>query len=268
MSRPTPPPTGYSGSNTPPLPPAMAEIQNAPVYQPPPFSDFNRKLPPLSIPGHSSPRSDYHSSPTPGTALPSIHSSTVQGPPAHVPRSQPRSYTSQAAPLDKLLSPHPFTPPRSDSSYSPSHSPPRSSVDARDSGRRGHERYPSESANSIHHDLYTPEAARPNHHERYPSDPVRSILTTRDPSTYGSPIEPHRPTYSGITSPASAYPPTFAPSSHYRPVPPPPNVAPPPSSSSSYASAPYADPQAAPPPRSIVPATVAPQRSLLGDKYG
>jgi hypothetical protein len=261
MSRPTPPPTGYSGSSTPPIRPAMAEIQSAPVYQPLPFSDFNRKLPPLSIPGHSSPRSDYHSSPTPGTALPSIHSSTGPGPPAHVPRSQPRSYTSQAAPLDKLLSPHPFTPPRSDSNYSPSHSPPRSSVDTRDTARR-HERYPSESAHSIHHDRYTPDVARTNHHERYPSDPVRSIH--RD-QPYASPVEPHRPSYSSISSPASSYTPTFAHSSHYRPVPPPPNVAPPPTSS--YSAAAYADSQQAPPPRSLVPATVASPHTL-GDKYG
>src|ERR1700742_610325 len=161
MSRPHPA-QGYSNSYSPS--PVMAETQSAPNYQPPPFLDYNNRrlpqpiqLPPLSIPGQASPRSDYHPSPPPGQALPSIHSSAGQAPPPPPPRSQPRSYTGQAAPLDKLLSPHPYTPPRSDSAYSPSHSPPRSSVDPRESARRGHERYPSESA-------------RPVHHERYPSE--------------------------------------------------------------------------------------------------
>src|ERR1700749_590027 len=127
MSRPHPA-QGYSNSYSPS--PVMAETQSAPNYQPPQFLDYNNRrlpqpiqLPPLSIPGQASPRSDYHPSLPPGQTLPSIHSSTGQAPP-----------------LDKLLSPHPYTPPRSDSTYSPSHSPPRSSVDLRDSARRGHER--------------------------------------------------------------------------------------------------------------------------------
>jgi len=253
MSRPHPPGQGFPSSRS--STPVMAETQSAPVYQTPPFLDYNNRrlpqpiqLPPLSIPGQASPRPEYHASPPPAQALPSIHSST-QAPPPPVPRSQPRSYTSQAAPLDKLLSPHPYTPPRSDSAYSPSHSPPRSATDQREAVRRGHERYPSE-------------PIRPIHHERYPSESSRSV---HQEGPYSSPIEPIRPTYSNIHSPASAYAPSYPQTSHYRQiVPPPTSVAPPPPPpTAAYASPAYSEPASVQPPhRSLIPAIPPPPQVL------
>jgi hypothetical protein len=157
----------------------MAETQSYPL--PPPLDFTSRRLPqpvqlpPLAIPPHGSPRSDYQRSPPLSQSLPSIHS--VQAPP---PRSQPRSYSGPAAPLDKLLSPHPYTPPRSDSGYSPHNSPPRPNVEVRPPPRK--------------YDKYDD----PRSHHEYPA-----------------PMEPHRSSYSSIPSPISSYPSSYS-QSHYR----------------------------------------------------
>src|SRR5437764_630684 len=89
----------------------MANMQS---YPPPPVLDFTSRR----LPQHRSPRSDYQRSP--------LSSQLVQAAPL-LPRSQPPSY--QAAPPDKLLSPHPHMPPSSDSRYSPRNSPSRRNVE-------------------------------------------------------------------------------------------------------------------------------------------
>jgi hypothetical protein len=197
----------------------MAETQS---YPPPPVLDFTSRrlpqpvqLPPLAIPPHGSPRSDYQRSPPLSQSLPSIHS--VQAPPPP-PRSQPRSYSGPAAPLDKLLSPHPYTPPRSDSGYSPHNSPPRPNVEVRPPPRKPYEKY----------DKY--EDARSHHHEPYPA-----------------PVEPHRSSYGSIPSPISSYPPSYSQTSHYR------SSGPPAASAAPLAQQPYIVSYSEPPPPRIAP---------------
>ncbi|KAF2085294.1 hypothetical protein K490DRAFT_47109 [Saccharata proteae CBS 121410] len=98
----------------------MTETQNLPSFPPPSFlrQPFDRRLPqpvqlpPLSIPPSAPVRPDYPFSSPASRPLPSIQ---TQAPV----RPQPRSHLGSAAPVEKLLSSNPYTPPRSDSTYSP-----------------------------------------------------------------------------------------------------------------------------------------------------
>jgi len=133
MPRSPPPPPPYA-QQQPKSTLAMTETQSAP-FPPPPMRDsefaYRRlpqpvQLPPLTIPPPV--RHDFQYGP-PIQSLPSIQSASAF-------QSQPqRSYPARAAPLDKLLSPHPFTPPQSDPAYSPQYesrrSPPRSAIESR-----------------------------------------------------------------------------------------------------------------------------------------
>ncbi|KAF1808613.1 hypothetical protein P152DRAFT_214840 [Eremomyces bilateralis CBS 781.70] len=157
MSKPPSLPPIHAQHTTSPMP-TMTETQSAPQFPPPAFLDYSQRrlpqpiqLPPLTIPPPPPSRSDFQYSPT-VQHLPSIHSrppppppslsgqvpSPIPGPPHHTAPARyhhPRSHSGSAAPLEKLLSPHPFTPPRSDPAYSPQYepkrSPPRSAVDTR-----------------------------------------------------------------------------------------------------------------------------------------
>lgn len=159
----------------------MAETLTAPAV-PPSFLDFGHRrlpqpiqLPPLSIP-ECSPRPEYRSAPPQTQLLPVINSTN-----ATASRPQPRVYPGPAAPLDKLLSPQPYTPPRSENVYS---SPPRSAVDAQSHSRRSSQKYALE-------------------------EPLRPVQLEQP---YVSPIEPYRQSSSSAALPSpTSYGPSYAP---------------------------------------------------------
>ncbi|KAF1986683.1 hypothetical protein K402DRAFT_421138 [Aulographum hederae CBS 113979] len=118
----------------------MTETQNAPSFPPPSFLDYSLRrlpqpvqLPPLTIPPPARHHEQQQYGP-PRQPLPSIHSAPLSN------EQHARPFSGRAAPLENLLSPHPFTPPRSDPAYSPQYdsrrSPPRSAVEARMPPRR------------------------------------------------------------------------------------------------------------------------------------
>lgn len=107
---------------------AMTETQNLPHFPPPPYlGDPYRRLPqPVQLPPLAVPRDpvrpDFPPFFSPSQrSLPSIHSlPTTASAPAQSRPEQHRSQSRSAAPVDKLLSSNPYTPPRSDPPYSPS----------------------------------------------------------------------------------------------------------------------------------------------------
>jgi hypothetical protein len=246
MSRPPAPPPTYPHYPTAPASstssPAMTETQTLPHFPPPQYLDYSTPtsrrlpqpihLPPLTIPQNTAHRPDYPHGPGQNHPLPSI-----QAQPGPGPRPTHRSYSGGGAPLEKLLSPHPFTPPRSDAAYSP-RSPPRSALDARPPHPP-----PSRSVNEKYY-----EDQRHHHESQYQSQ---------------SPVDPHRQTYSTLPSPAPSYAPSFASSNaSYRQggVPPPPANLPP-----SYTSN-YSEPGPIPPPPRITPSAPAPQQAPPPDR--
>ncbi|RDI79356.1 hypothetical protein Vi05172_g10558 [Venturia inaequalis] len=217
----------------------MTETQTLPHF-PPQYHDYSTptsrrlpqpiQLPPLTIPQVTAHRPEYHHGPGQNQPLPSIQGQSGSGSrPLH------RSYSGSGggAPIEKLLSPHPFTPPRSDAAYSP-RSPPRSAIDTRPP--------PPPPNRSVNEKYY--EDQRHHHESQYQSS---------------SPVEPHRPSYSTLPSPALSYAPSFGSSNaSYRQggVPPPPSNLP-----HSYTSG-YSEP----PPR-IPPSGPAPEHSVAQHPY-
>ncbi|KAF2875235.1 velvet factor-domain-containing protein [Massariosphaeria phaeospora] len=146
----------------------MTETQKLPAFSPPGFLHYpHRRLPqpvqlkPLEIPPDGVPqRSDYPFR-SPINQLPSIQPGpSLRHEQPHQPSSLPR-----AAPVDKLLHSHPYTPPRSDPPYSPQqYGPsisPRSEFDCRQMPRRlTEQRYQYEEPRPVHH---------PHHEQPYAS---------------------------------------------------------------------------------------------------
>jgi hypothetical protein len=167
----------------------MTETQKAPVFSAP-FHPYPHRrlpqptsLPPLEIPldpAVQQPRSDYTFR-SPVNQLPSIHA----GPPP--PRQQQQHHQPPSlrgsAPVDKLLHPIAYTPPRSDNPYSPQqYGPsisPRSEFDSRGPRRLMEQRYPYEDSRPVH----------PSHHEQ-----SYASLT--------SPVEQHPKSYAPLPSPS------------------------------------------------------------------
>jgi hypothetical protein len=188
----------------------MAETLTAPSV-PPSFFDFGHRrlpqpiqLPPLSIP-ESSPRPEHRSAPPQTQLLPAINSAT-----ATASRPQPRAYPGPAASLDKLLSPQPYTPPRSENVYS---SPPRSAVEAQSHSRRSSQKYAWE------------EPSRPVQLEQpyvSPIEPYRqSSGALPSPTSYGPGYAPARPVYGQPTVPPSLPGPASFATPYAEPLPPP-----------------------------------------------
>lgn len=187
--------------------PAMTETQKLPVFSPPNYSHFPHRrlpqpvpLPPLEIPVDAVPQRTEYPFRSPVNQLPSIY----PGPPRHHQPHQPHQQQHQqyqhhqshqnqppshprAAPVEKLLHPNPYTPPRSDPPYSPQqYGPPispRSEYDSRGPRRLTEQRYPYE--DSRHY---------PQHHEQ----PYASLA---------SPVEQQKP-YAPLPSPN--YTPSYA----------------------------------------------------------
>ncbi|KAF2277704.1 uncharacterized protein EI97DRAFT_362405, partial [Westerdykella ornata] len=193
---PPPLPPLHHPSNAARSAPDMTETQKLPVFSPPNFSQPypNRRLPqparlpPLEIPPDAvqpPPRSDYpfHS---PVNQLPSIHPG--------LPRQHSQSHpVPRAAPVEKLLHPAQYTPPRSEQSYSPQHYgppiSPRSEYDSRAPRRLNEQRYAYEENRPAH----------PTHHEQ-------------SYATLASPVEPsQQKPYAPYSSPS--YTPSYASSS-------------------------------------------------------
>jgi hypothetical protein len=176
----------------------MTETQKLPVFSPPNFLHYpHRRLPqpvplaPLEIPPDAvPPRSDYPFR-SPVNQLPSIHAGP---PPRHQHQHHPPSTLPRGAPVDKLLHPNPYTPPRSDPPYSPQqYGPsisPRSEVDSRGPRRLTEQRYPYEESRPIHH-----------HHEQ----PYSSLTSPVEPSqqrAYGPlPSPSYTPSYASSSTP-------------------------------------------------------------------
>ncbi|KAF2426571.1 hypothetical protein EJ08DRAFT_369620 [Tothia fuscella] len=249
----SPPPLTYPSYTAPSAASSgpMAETQNFP---PPPYLDYSHtrrlpqpiQLPPLTIPQNAS-RPEMQQQP----ALPAIQTVPV-GPPRH---QQSRSYSG--APLEKILSPHPYTPPRSDAAYSP-RSPPRSAVDTRPP--------PFPPARSINpNPTYDEQRNQEQRFQEYRAPEQRTQERQpehrhhRSEGSYSSPVEPQRYTYSNLPSPAPSYvPPYHSGNSQYRQgIPPPPAGV-----VSSYTSSPYTEQAPAPqPPRvATVPGPQVPQQ--------
>ncbi|TID14757.1 velvet factor-domain-containing protein [Venturia nashicola] len=223
----------------------MTETQTLPHFPPPQYHDYSTppsrrlpqpiQLPPLTIPQVTAHRTEYNHGSGQNQPLPSIQPQSGPGP-----RALHRSYSGSGggAPLEKLLSPHPFTPPRSDAAYSP-RSPPRSAIDTRPPPP-----LPNRSVNEKYY-----EDQRHHHESQYQSS---------------SPVEPHRQSYSTLPSPAPSYAPSFASSNaSYRQagVPPPPSTLP-----HSYTSG-YSEPGPIPPPPRIPPSGPAPQHAVAHHQH-
>lgn len=180
-----PPPFRSSADST-----MTTETQKPPAFSPPSFHNYHdRRLPPLNIPAPvppSRPDFPFHS---PVNHLPSIQ----PGPPRHDPH-HPASLPRHAAPVDKLLQPSSYTPPRSDPPYSPQqYGPsisPRTEYDSRGSRRLIEQRLPYEDIRNTHHP--------PPHHEQ--------------PYALTSPVEPPQQR-SYVPLPSPGYTPSYASSS-------------------------------------------------------
>ncbi|KAF2448937.1 hypothetical protein P171DRAFT_428920 [Karstenula rhodostoma CBS 690.94] len=168
------------------------ETQKPPAFSPPSFLDYpqSRRLPPLNIPTAvppSRPDFPFHS---PVNHLPSI----LPGPPRHDLPHHPPSLPRHPAPVDKLLQPSSYTPPRPDPPYSPQQYglsiSPRTTYDSRGPRRLTDQRHPFEDTRSTHHP--------PPHHEQ--------------PYVLTSPVEPSQQrSYAPLPSPG--YTPSYASSS-------------------------------------------------------
>ncbi|OAG04552.1 uncharacterized protein CC84DRAFT_1147235 [Paraphaeosphaeria sporulosa] len=121
------------------------ETQKPPAFSPPSFLDYpqSRRLPPLNIPAAvppSRPDFPFHS---PVNHLPSIQ----PGPPRHDLPHHPASLPRHPAPVDKLLQPSSYTPPRPDPTYSPQQYgmsiSPRTAYDSRGPRSLTDQRHPS-----------------------------------------------------------------------------------------------------------------------------
>lgn len=196
---PLPPPPPLHPPNTARSAPDMTETQKLPVFSPPGFLHYNRRLPqpvhlpPLEIPPEQPPRSDYHFR-SPINQLPSIQ----PGPPLRHQQYQPSSLPRPAAPVDKLLHSNPYTPPRSDPPYSPQqYGPsisPRSEFDSRQGLRRlTEQRYPYEEARPTH----------PSHHHH--EQPYVSLASPVEPSQQQ---QQQQKAYAPLPSPS--YTPSYA----------------------------------------------------------
>ncbi|EON68377.1 hypothetical protein W97_07635 [Coniosporium apollinis CBS 100218] len=189
MSRPSTQPTREPSSTAALPPPAMTETQKLPNF-PLPLDSYRRvpqpiHLPPLSIPSTSA-RHDYYHESLARHSLPPIQSGY---PPRGPPRLPP---TSAAVPAEKLVTSHPYTPPRSDPPYSPQYYgpplSPRSEYESRLHQSRLAERY-----------------------DRYPTDDSRSM--SQDSSFVSSADSTQRGQYAPLPSPSytSGYPPSNVP---------------------------------------------------------
>lgn len=233
--------------------PVMTETQSAPQIPPPAFLDYSHRrlpqpiqLPPLTIPPPPPSRPDLQYSPT-IQHLPSIHSRPPPPPPPpplaaqvhspipgqphpHAPPRyhHPRSHSGSAAPLEKLLSPHPFTPPRSDPAYSPRHepkrSPPRSAVETRPPPNRLTEKlYHDESRPSTADSVF----ASPVESQRHPFASFPSPQASNFPSsstTFRGSVGSHRGSTSSVYGPPYPEAVTAAPKPVVAVPPPPPPV--------------------------------------------
>ncbi|KAF2456586.1 velvet factor-domain-containing protein [Lineolata rhizophorae] len=107
------------------LPPLVIPPNRQDHYQP--YSNQHQPPPPPPLPPHHHHHHHHQQhqqqQPPPQNSLPPLHSHSAPPPP----RSQPRSHGGSAAPVEKLLTNNPYTPPRSDSLYSPqTYGPPMS----------------------------------------------------------------------------------------------------------------------------------------------
>ncbi|KAB2578322.1 Sexual development regulator VELC [Lasiodiplodia theobromae] len=239
---------------------AMTETQNLPHFPPPPYllDPYRRlpqpvQLPPLSVP-RDPVRPDFPPFFSPSQrSLPSISSLSTASAPA---QSRPEHHRPhvRAAPVDKLLSSNPYTPPRSDPPYSPPLQygrtvSPRSQVDARPPPPRPVARYPEE-PRPIHHPepVYPPQAnpppPPPQRQPSYQPLPSPSYTSSYPPSnaSYRGSIDSHRGSASTYGS-AYAEPVAPPPAAQRPPPPPPPQVTAASAGPSIVPNAPYRGPQ-------------------------
>lgn len=222
---------------------AMAETQKLPLFPPP--NSFNHyphrrlpqpvPLPPLEIPPDAvQPRSDYAFR-SPVNQLPSIHPgpppprhSQHHSSPQHQPQQQQQHHHQQqppsqshpqhqhqppslprAAPVEKLLHPNPYTPPRSDPPYSPQQYggpsiSPRSEFDSRGPRRLAEQRYPYEDGRP-----------HPHHDQQQQHQPHQQHQHQQPYASLASPVEPsqQQKVFAPLPSPSTSYTPSFTSSS-------------------------------------------------------
>ncbi|KAF2714551.1 hypothetical protein K504DRAFT_496476 [Pleomassaria siparia CBS 279.74] len=178
----------------------MTETQKLPVFSPPGFLNYNRRLPqpvhlpPLDIPPEQPSRSDYHFRSPINNQLPSI-----QPGPQHRHPPYQSSLPRPAVPVDKLLHSNPYTPPRSDPPYSPQHYgpsiSPRSEFDSRQGLRRLTEhRYPYEDAPRQPHPAH--------HHEQQYVSLASPIESSQQQKVYAPlPSPSYTPSYASSNTP-------------------------------------------------------------------
>lgn len=220
----------------------MTETQNLPHFPPPPYlgDPYRRlpqpvQLPPLTVP-RDSVRPDFPPFFSPSQrSLPSIHSLPTTSSQPQPPRpAEHRSHSRSAAPVDKLLSSNPYTPPRSDPPYSPlqygRQVSPRSQVETRPPlPRQVTTRYP-EDPRPIHQEQpqYIPQGnpppPPPQRQQSYQPLPSPNYTSSYPPSnaSFRSSIDSHRGSAASSYGVATAYPEPAGPVPAQRPPPPPP----------------------------------------------
>lgn len=242
MSRPpAPPPIHPPSSSTTTTQMAMTETQNLPHFPPPPYlGDPYRRLPqPVQLPPLSVPRDpvrpDFPPFFSPSQrSLPSIHSlPTTASAPSQSRPEQHRSQTRSSAPVDKLLSSNPYTPPRSEPPYSPLQYgrtiSPRSQVEARaPPPRQVAARYPDEPRPVHQEPAYIPPGnpppPPPQRQQSYQPLPSPNYTSSYPPSnaSFRGSIDSHRGSAASSYGVAASYPEPAAPITAQRPPPPPP----------------------------------------------
>ncbi|KAH7061122.1 velvet factor-domain-containing protein [Macrophomina phaseolina] len=232
---------------------AMTETQNLPHFPPPPYlGDPYRRLPqPVQLPPLAVPRDpvrpDFPPFFSPSQrSLPSIHSlpttttttttssSSSSSAPAQSRLEQHRSQTRSAAPVDKLLSSHPYTPPRSDPPYSPPlhygrNASPRLQAEARHPRPRPvTTRYPEE-PRPIHQEppyvsQGNPPPPPPQRQQTYQPLPSPNYTSSYPPSnaSFRGSIDSHRGSAASSYGTSASYAEPAAPPPAQRPPPPPP----------------------------------------------